>query len=322
LKYAPLALVVLVLLAAPVILQSYRELSIATFAVIMALLAYVLWLPLRYGGVVALMQATLMGVGCYAAAVLATKYKVSFWVQLPFAIVMAGAISAIIGLIALRTRGSYLLVLTAAIAEILVVVFANWTSVTNGFIGIIYAPPPEPLGPITFDTVQSFYYLTIAFLMVAIGLIFLFGRSRIGRRLVAVRDNETLAMSLGLNTFVDKVAVMALAGAVAGATGVLFLYQEKGIDPSLFGTAVSTNLFLIVVLGGRDYLLAPVLGAVIYAFLPEVLKLPPNAAGIAYGVVLIAVILLMPAGILGTLQDLVGGELPLGLGRLLPGRAR
>jgi branched-chain amino acid transport system permease protein len=320
-KFVPYVAIGAVLLAVPVLRPTYRELSIATFAVIMALLAYVLWVPLRYGGVVALMQATLMGVGCYTAAVLATKYKINFWVQLPAAILIAGAVSAAIGLFAVRTRGTYFLILTAAVAEILVIVFSNWVSVTNGFIGIIYAPPPDPLGPISFEPLQSFYYLAVAFLAIVIALILLFGRSRIGRRLIAVRDNETLAMSLGLNTYMDKVVVLGLAGAVAGAAGVLFLYQEKGIDPTLFGTAVSTNLFLIVVLGGRNYLLAPILGAAVYAFLPEVLKLPPNAAGIAYGVVLIAVILLMPDGIFGTLQDYFAGTFPAWFRRLIPGQA-
>jgi branched-chain amino acid transport system permease protein len=300
-----LALGVILFIVAPFLLPTARSLSDATYAVVIALGTYGVWYLFRYAGIISVVQAPLMGIGAYTAALTAAHWGWSFWPQLLLAIAIATVVATAIGVIALRTSGSYFLIVLFAFAELITAVLTNWSSLTGGEEGLIQANAPDPFGgAINFVNPKAFYWLALALLLVVIVALVALAKSPFGRRLVTVRDNEVLARSLGLNAFRHKLVAFAVSGTVAGVAGVLLLYQQTAITPALFGVFPSVNLILAMMIGGIGVIAGPALGAIVFVFLPEVLSLGPNATQLVYGLLLVAVIVLAPRGLGGTLRGL------------------
>jgi len=289
---------------APVILRSDSSLSIATYMVILAIAGVGFWLTFRQAGVFSVASGALMGVGGYMAAYLLDRFNVNFWLQLPAAAAAAGAVALVIGVIAIRTSASYFVILTLMLSELIILLFTNFTSVTNGSIGLVDSAPPSSLGPINFGGADAFYYL--AFCLLAATTLFVFGvcRSRFGRRLISIRENTELARSLGVNVLRDKIAVFTLFGAISGVAGVMLFYYLHYITPATYDVPLTLDIVLIVLLGGATVWLGPMVGAAIFAFLPSLLSLSPVVAQLVYGCCLVAVIILMPTGVVGKFKGL------------------
>jgi len=289
---------------APVILRSSEQISIATYMVILAVAGVAFWLSFRQAGIFSVASGALMGVGGYTATYLLDKFHLNFWLQMPAAIVAAGLVAFIIGIIALRTSASYFVILTLMLSELIVLLFTNLTSLTQGSIGIVDAVPPSALGPINFSGADAFYYLAFGLLVISTLVVFGITKSRFGRRLISIRENEELARSLGVNVLKDKIAVFTMFGAISGAAGVMLFYYLHYITPATYDVPLTLNIILIVLLGGATVWLGPMVGAAFFAFLPSLLNLSPVVAQMVYGVCLIAVIILMPTGVVGRLKGL------------------
>jgi branched-chain amino acid transport system permease protein len=287
---------------APLILVSSAALSTATYMVILAIAAAAFWFAFRQAGIFSMTSGALMGVGGYTAAVTLNHLSLNFWLELPMAAVAAGLVAFIIGLIALRTSASYFVILTLVIAELIVLLFTNLTSITNGQLGITDIEPPSALGPIQFASPTSFYYLCFALLAITTACIYLACRSNLGRRLVTIRENERLARSLGINAFRDKLTAFTISGVLSGVAGVLLFYYLRYVSPSTFDIPLAIDVQLIVLLGGATVWSGPFIGAALFAFLPEILNLSAAQEQLAYGATLIVVILLMPSGIGGVVK--------------------
>jgi branched-chain amino acid transport system permease protein len=297
------AVCVVVMIIAPLILPTAKLLSNATYAVLIAIATYGVWFMFRFGGIITVVQAALMGVGGYTAGLTAEHWGWNFWFQLALAIVLAAAISLLIGLVALRTSGSYFLIVLFAFSELAVAILTNWVGLTGGIVGLIQTSTPDPLGgAVDFSDPYNFYWLALFFLFVTVFVMWRLTRSEFGRRLVTVRDNEVLARSLGLDAFRHKLMAFTICGATGGLAGVLLLYQQTAIAPPLFGTFPSVNLILVMMVGGLGVISGPALGAAVFVFLPEVLGLGPNATQLVYGLLLIAVIVFAPRGLGGSLR--------------------
>jgi branched-chain amino acid transport system permease protein len=288
----------------PLIFRSSESISIATYMVILATAAVAFWLTFRQAGIFSVAPGALMGVGGYTAAYLLGRFSMNFWVQLPAGIVAAGLVALIIGLIALRTSASYFVILTLMLSELIVLLFTNLTSITGGSLGVVDAVPPNSLGPIQFGGADAFFYLSFALLVASILVVFAITKTRFGKRLLSIRENELLARSLGVNVLRDKIVVFTIFGAISGAAGVMLFYYLRYITPSTYDVPLTLNITLIVFLGGATVWLGPIAGAAIFAFLPSLLHLSPVAAQLVYGVCLIAVIMLMPTGVIGKVKEL------------------
>lgn len=293
---------VLLIALAPLILASSAALSTATYMVILAIAGLAFWFAFRQAGIFSMTSGALMGIGGYTAAVTLNHLSLNFWLELPLAIIVTGLAALIIGLISLRTSASYFVILTLVIAELIILLFTNLTSITNGQLGITDIEPPSALGPIQFSSPTSFYYLCFVLLAVATACIYVACRSNLGRRLVTIRENERLARSLGISTFRDKVTAFTISGAVTGAAGVLLFYYLRYVSPSTFDIPLAIDIQLIVLLGGATVWSGPFIGAALFAFLPELLNLSADQEQLAYGATLIVVILLMPSGIGGLVK--------------------
>lgn len=299
----PLAIVVLIVLLLPAALPTARSVAVATTAVITAIIAYSLWLTFHHAGIFSIVQGALVGAGAYMAAILSHKLGLTFWPELPLSILAGAGIAFLMGVISLRASASYFLILTFALSELVIAVITNWQSLTGGPLGLVMASRPDALGPIDFNDPVAMYYLVVAFLLVALVVIVAIERSGFGRRLHTIRDNERLARSLGLNTFAHKLAIFTIGGAVAGLAGCLYLYQQRYVEPTQFSALAAINIALVVILGGIRSAAGPIVGAFVFAFLPEFLQLGPNQSRVAFGLLLIALVLLLPGGVMGGLPQ-------------------
>jgi len=297
------ALVVLAILAfVPALGASNRMLSLAISAGINIVALYGLSVLFGQTGILSMGHAALVGVGAYAAALLARDTGIGFWVALPLGGIAAAAFAAIIGVPSLRVSGHHFVIMTFAFGQLLTIVLTNGGDLTGAATGLDLQLPVSFFG-MRLDDLAPYYFVVLAF--VALSAIASWGiiNSPYGRTLRAIRENEKLAASLGINVGRHKIGAFIVSGVFAGVSGVLLAYFLRHISPSQFASFPSIYLALMVMIGGARLLLGPIAGGILVSFLPEVLNLDPVQSRILYGVCLIAVILLLPNGLIAGLID-------------------
>jgi branched-chain amino acid transport system permease protein len=192
--------------------------------------------------------------------------------------------------------------MTFAFGQLLTIVLTNGGDFTGAATGLDLQLPVSFFG-MRIDDLIPYYFVVLAF--VALSAIASWGiiNSPYGRTLRAIRENEKLAASLGINVGRHKIGAFIVSGVFAGVSGVLLAYFLRHISPSQFASFPSIYLALMVMIGGARLLLGPIAGGILVSFLPEVLNLDPVESRILYGVCLIAVILLLPNGLIAGLVD-------------------
>jgi branched-chain amino acid transport system permease protein len=225
-----------------------------------------------------------------------------FWAALLPAIALASLSGLLVGIPVSRAKGHYFLLVTFAVGSLAVVLGDNLTSITDGDGGLVLAGGIGSIGPLNFSSADGLYFLCLGFVVVSAAIVYLLRRSVWGSRFAAIRDNERLAQSLGLNVSRYKVLAFGLSSAIAGAGGLLFIYQEQIFSPDSYAVLAVIPLVIMVVLGGRS-ILGPAVGAAILTILPQLLNLSPTVKELASGLILIVVILLLPRGVVPGLRD-------------------
>lgn len=281
---------------------SNSALGLATSAAVFAILAYGIGLLLRFTGLASMGHGALFGVGAYASAIGLEQLGLGFSTALLLAVIVTALVATAVGALALRMDGMAFLIITIAFGELLVLAMLNWESLTNGPLGMYVTENPSLLG-MTINTPVRRYLVALFFLYLVVAVIWLLGRSLLGRRLGAIRDNEPLARSLGFNAFMYKLAAFVLSASIAGLGGHLYFLHLRAVTPDLFGVIATITVFLMVVMGGTRALIGPAVGAWVVVFLPvwfEPLGLDdPHNQEIAFGVLLMIFMLAAPAGIVG-----------------------
>ncbi|MES3000265.1 MAG: branched-chain amino acid ABC transporter permease [Pseudomonadota bacterium] len=299
-------LLMLVLVAAPWIFAEYY-LAQLTFVLIYGIVGLGLMLLAGFTGLFSIGHAAFLGVGAYTEAVL-----VNAGMPFPLALVMAGALSAavgvIVGLPALRVKGIYLGIATLSFGFIVEEVLARWESVTGGNAGISVKKPG--MFGWTIDSGEGFYFLCLAIAVIATLAILNLLRSPTGRAFVAIRDSEISAQSMGIHLARYKTLSFALSAALAGVGGALYAHKLSFISPDQFNILQSIDLLLMVVIGGLGSVHGAFLGAIFLISMPQLISLTkdylppmigqaPGLQGLVYGVVLIAFVMFEPLGIYG-----------------------
>ncbi len=260
-----------------------------------------------YVGLLSLTQAGFFAIGSYATAILSVTYGVNFWVTIPIAALIAAFFGIVIGLPTLRLRGDYLAIATLGFGEIVRNILNNWDSLTNGPMGIQKIPMVTVLGmKISPYAKWGFLVLVWIFVLVAYFLFERLARSRMGRALEAIREDEIAASSMGINTTQYKVWAFALGAAVAGVAGSLQAVFILSVTPGVFTFMVSIMVLCMVVLGGMGNFAAVILGAFIIQFIsyfPQLVGLsnviPPQFKQVLFGLILVVMMIWRPIGILG-----------------------
>ena len=159
-------------------------------------------------------------------------------------------------------------------------------------------PPIGTVLGVKLDKLSNVYMLVAAFMVISMLAAYCVANSRYGRTLRSIRENEQLARSIGVNTNMQKFGAFMLSGLFAGVGGALQAYNFRHISPDLYGGATSLYFALMVMLGGPRTIFGPLAGAIIVTFLPEVMRIDPVDSRIAYGLALIAVVMLLPGGVI------------------------
>lgn len=220
-----------------------------------------------YCGQVSLGTAAFMAVGAYTSAILTTKFGQSFWLTMPIAGMNAALIGAFFGLPSLRVKGMYLAMATVAAHAILIYFIIHASDLTDGVQGVAAARPS--LGPISFESNVSFYYLivVVTFLMMffAKNLV----RTDTGRAFVAIRDNDLAAEVMGVNLLYHKLLAFAISGFYAGIAGALWAHLIGRIDPEHFTLFQAIWFLGMICIGGSGTIAGAILGAIFLTLLDE-----------------------------------------------------
>ena len=248
-------------------------------------------------GQVSLGQAGFMAIGGYMTAILTTHYQVPTLLALLAGCGGSVLVAVVLGLICGRLRGMYLAIITLAFG-ILVQGLANGLSITGGPSGI-GGIPPLTVGSFQFDTDSSFYYLIWIIVGVALVLTANLVRSNRGRILRAMHGDQVGARSLGLHVTRAKVVVFAISACMASIAGSLYADYFRYLSPDQVGSAESLQLITMLVIGGMGTLFGPLIGVALLTYLPIAFQPLANYSTLVTGVLLIAFLRYLPAGLWG-----------------------
>ncbi len=287
---------VLILLL-PLFLNNYY-IDILNLCLLYALLAVGLNITVGYTGLLDLGYAAFYGVGAYVYALLSTGLGLSFWLGLPIGGLVAAFFGLVLGLITLRLRGDYLAIITLGFVQIIYLVLNNWDSLTQGPNGIMQISRPEVAGFVIREQIH-FYYLILSFLIVVVVAVHRLIHSQIGRAWIAIREDESAAEAMGINTTRMKILAFALGAGIAGIGGVFFAARYTFVSPESFTFLESVRILSMIVLGGMGSLPGAILGAFLLTLLPELLRDLANYRMLIFGAALVVMMVFRPQGILG-----------------------
>ncbi len=304
----PLLLVVLAV-SLPLYVTSRFYLHILIMCCIWGIAATSMNLIMGYTGQVNLAHGAFFGIGAYSAGLLILKCGLNFWPALILACVITVFLGFLIGLLALRTKGSYFAIGTMCFNVIVTVVIDSWEELTEGARGLlgIPRPPPIPLpfgGQISFSSMASNYYLALIFLLLTLFVIYRIVHSMMGRSFIAIRGNEELAESIGISAMRTKLLSFMISTAFAGLAGVLYASYIGFLNPEISDYHVTFEFLIFCIIGGLGTMGGPLVGAFLLTVVSELLHGVAVPRLVAYGFLLVLMIIFLRGGIVGGVQIL------------------
>ncbi len=293
---------ILLALALPYLLSSYY-LGLVIKMVIFALFAMSLDLLIGYTGLASLGHAAYFGVAAYATGLVALRLGWNVWLALPAGMLMAALTGALFGLLALRARGSYFLMITLALSQVLWGIAFGWRSLTGGDDGLPDVPRPDLGLPWSLTDNTPFYYFVLVIAGVAAFLLIRIVNSPFGYALRGVRESETRMLALGYNVWRYKYVSFVLASVFAGLAGCLYVYFNRFVSPDYVHVVRSAEVLLMVILGGAGSLIGPAIGAALIVLFENVVSAHTERWLMVLGFVYVIVTLYAPRGLTGLVQD-------------------
>jgi branched-chain amino acid transport system ATP-binding protein/branched-chain amino acid transport system permease protein len=302
LSQARWGLAAVVLAALPVAVRSPYARHVVLIALIFAFVALGLNLIFGYAGQHAFGHPVFFGVGAYASALLAVQRGWPVGIAIVVGAIVTAIIAAAVGYPCFRLRGIYFGVATFAFARVIYLVAENWVGLTRGPMGIPSVPPLTVMpsawtGGVAFEA--RLHVVLVALLAVTLFLLHRVIDSPIGRAWIAIRENEALATSVGIHPLRYKMAAFAGGGLLAGIGGGLYAHYIGFVSPSELGFHYIGIVFIMLIGGGTGTLLGPVVGALVFGVLPEVLRLAETARNTLLGGILLLSIAFLPEGLVG-----------------------
>ncbi|TGD95892.1 ABC transporter permease [Methylobacterium nonmethylotrophicum] len=294
-------LAVLALLAVPLFGDAYKV-KVATEILIFALAAFSLQFLIGVGGLVSFGHAAYFGLGAYAAGLLVTgPFKAPMELALVAAPLAAGAGAALFGYFIVRLSGIYLAMLTLAFGQIVYAVCFQWVEVTGGDNGVVGVWPSSWASGRT-----TYFYLVAALSLTAIVLLRRVIYAPFGYTLRAARDSATRAEAIGLDVRTHRWLGFILAGAAAGLAGGLYAFMKGSIDPTLTGIPLSIDFLVMVLVGGIQTVMGPLVGAAFFHALKDAVMPLTEFWRLLLGLAIIATVLAFPRGLAGAAEALRG----------------
>ncbi len=294
---------VIVLVTLPLILPPYYV-GLVVKMMVFALFAMSLDLLLGYAGMPSLGHAAYFGMAAYTTGLLALKAGWTVWLALPAGIAMAALTSVVFGLLALRTRGSYFLMITLALSQVLWGIAFGWRSLTGGDDGLPEVPRPNLSLPWSMSDNTPFYYFVLLFFVVGTLVLVRIVASPFGYVLRGIRESETRMLVLGYNVWRYKLVAFVVAAAFAGLAGCLYVYFNRFVSPDYVHVVRSAEVLLMVILGGAGTLIGPAVGATLIVLLENLISTYTERWVTVLGIIYVLVALLAPNGIAGLIASL------------------
>ncbi len=273
-------------------------------------------LLLGYTGQLNLGQVGFFGIGAYTSALISLGFELKLtdnfalavdphpdWLGFVFGVILSGFAGWVVGRISFKIRGAYFVIVTISFAEVMRLVALNWVSLTQGPMALNNIPPftvdiPGVWEAELYGKVPN-YYIVLAVGVVSYIVIRRLVRSRLGRAMIALKENEPLATSVGIDVTRYLVLAAVVSAAMAGAAGSLYAHYVRIIDPDVFLFIYTVTMVIMVITGGKGTLAGPIVGGLIFGVVPELLRdtTRPEVQWIIYGGLMIAIVFFLPNGI-------------------------
>jgi branched-chain amino acid transport system permease protein len=256
-------------------------------------------------GQLSLAHAAFMGIGAYTSALLVMRVGLSFWIAFPLAGIIALIVALLIGYPTLRIKGAYFLLITFAFGEVVMLLFHNFfTDIFGGAAGITNVPPPDPihipyLPVVEFVSAGSMYSLILVVTIVSLLFLYRVNRSRVGMTFHAISETETLSECIGINLMRYRIIAFIIGCFFAALAGSLYAHLFSVVTTADFGVSRSIFILVYLVVGGMNSFGGPILGTLILTLISDLLLDLAHYQALAFGVILIVVMLFMPSGIIG-----------------------
>lgn len=295
------AMVALGLVGLPLVASNY-VVNVVSLIFLHAALASMWNLLAGYSGMVSLGQQMFVGAGGYTMAVLTLYYGL----PIPLAVLSGGGLSVILALVisapVFRMKGAYFAIGTWVIAEALAICFSNWGYVRYGMGLFVRSAYQVPMSWV--------YYAAMLMCMGSVCFVYVLLRSKFGLALMTIREDDVAAEALGVNLFGCKLTCFLISAFVTGTTAGILYLNAIFIQPfEAFGIGWTVKLLFIVIIGGIGTVEGPVVGAILFILLQQLLAEHVGYNLIILGTVTIGVILIAPRGIVGALQKRFGIEI-------------
>jgi branched-chain amino acid transport system permease protein len=263
--------------------------NIIDLCLLNSLIAYGLFLALS-ANMFSLATGGFMAIGAYCSVYMTMELGLPFALALLAGALLGAAAAAVIGAPVLRLRGDYFMLATFAFTEVIRVIALNWDSVTGGAIGIVSIP-----------RYTATWQLALA-LAAVIYVVHTLRGSYFGRAIAAIKQDDVVAQTMGVNVFTHRLALFVASGFICGAAGAFAAHLNYFVGPGDFGLARSVDALTYPILGGVNALAGPVVGAVFTTLLPEALRFSNQLREILMGALVVAIVLYLPGGALSVLQ--------------------
>ncbi len=259
-----------------------------------------------YTGRLSLGHAAFFAIGAYTSTLLAMNWGVSPWIGIFIGGIMASIFGLILGVPSLKLRGPYLAISTLGFGVIVWLMLINLEEITRGPLGIPHIPPLPGIGPLDFRVRTNFYYIALVFALISIFLMHILTKSRIGKILMSIREDEEAALSVGVDVPSFKVYAFLIATFFAGISGGLYAHYLRYISPELSTLSESIYILSMDIIGGFGTIVGPVMGAAVLSLLQELLRPYLEYRYLIYGLLIILVMKFFPSGIYGMVEFAVG----------------
>ena len=292
----------LVLLALPAVLSSYA-LTIFILILFYGFLGQAWNIVGGYAGQLSAGHAAFVGIGAYTAAMLSTEWGLTPWLGMFVGAALSTVLGAIVGYLGFRfgLRGFYFVLLTVAFAEVCRILVSNINAL-GGALGLYITFTGNPR-QFQFQDQRAYYYIALALMLAATGVVALIERRRFGIYLTAIREDESACEALGVDTFKYKMLAMLVSSFLTGLGGTFYAFYLFSLQPNtVFGIPLSVEIIIRPIIGGAGTLLGPILGSFILTPLGELSRQYFGQSGlhgahlIVYGVLLVSVVLFLPQG--------------------------
>ncbi len=294
-------LLILLAIVFPLISQNDYFIHVMTLSFIWMIGVYGLNLLAGYTGYLSLAHAGFFAIGAYSLGLLTTKAEMNFWPALLLSLVITGVIGFFVGLISLRTKEHFFAIYTLCVGYIIYLVIDKWDSFTEGVRGLIGIPAPANIGPLSFETLQSHYYLVLFFLLLVVLIMYRIVHSLSGRTYIAIRNSEDLAQTIGISTMKNKLTVFVISTVIAGLSGALYASFVRFIGPDIGSITIVFDFLTYLLVGGIGTLTGPIVGTLLIVALSQRLQFLQDYRMLVFGPVLTLLIIFYPRGIVGAI---------------------